>query len=839
MVTWLAWRTLRWHPGSLIGTWVTLVVAATAVAALWFVVDTTDRRQVPVERYAGVPLVAGTAGGGISPGLVVSVRSLPEVAAAVPERSFPAGLSVHGRPVRVPGDQNAWPWGHGWSSARLTPFALRDGRPPRARDEVVVDARLAAAAGLGVGDRVEVTVAGTIRTCEVVGVAAARSAWRYQSALFFADGHVTKLLGGRRGADALGVFPRPGVGTQALRAAVARAVQPYNAPGLPVVSVATGADRGEQENNFPSPAGFNTLWFSVWITALISTGMIAAAMGVSVRRRGMEIAVLRAIGARPGQIRRMLLAEGVSLAVVAAAVAVPLGMLLAPAVAARFRDLGAVSVAFEVGYRPAPMAGTLALALAMALTANLISVRRALRIRPGDALGEAPAEGRPLGKGRLLTGLALLAGAGALSAALLSDLFALYGPALMALQFATLGLAVSAAGLLAPWGVLVAGRLVRPVVARLSPVSGHLAAAAVVFNHRRYAGAVASLTLGLALVGVVTGTQLFYDWRVAAQAVRDVRADFVLRPTPGAGALSEVLRRRVLAHEGTSAAVGIGSMPAAVSVEGRPAAREPLPPASVTLVTGDITQVLDLPVRGRPSFDLGVDEIAMSDALAARAGAGLGSRLRIRLPGTAEDSSFTVTTIYTATPEVGLMLLPAGAIAGTHLTSNLHERIYVRGADPGEVVDARSAVESLTRQQYMWRKSEENAARNRLMPYLSVLVAVFCAVAAVNSLCLALVDRRREFTGLRQLGMRRGRLAGMACWESVLTVVPVLVLALAACAWLVAVQAASEPGGVAGTLSFIPFGWLAALGGGALAGTVAGSLLVIHGVMRNNRQEMA
>ncbi|MGP3934490.1 hypothetical protein [Nonomuraea sp. KM88] len=121
-MTWLAWRTLRWHPGSLVGTLITLVVAATAVGALWFVVDTTDRQKAPVERYADVPLVVGTAGGAISPGLVAAVQALPEVAATVPEHSFPAGLSVLGTPVRVPGDQNPWPWGHGWSSARLTPF---------------------------------------------------------------------------------------------------------------------------------------------------------------------------------------------------------------------------------------------------------------------------------------------------------------------------------------------------------------------------------------------------------------------------------------------------------------------------------------------------------------------------------------------------------------------------------------------------------------------------------------------------------------------------------------------------------------------------------------------
>ncbi|MFC4006383.1 hypothetical protein ACFOY2_04070 [Nonomuraea purpurea] len=134
---WAAWRTLRWHPGSVMGAFVTLVVAATVVGALWFVVDSTDRQQVPVERYAGVPLVVGTGG----------------IAGAV-------------------------------------------------------SSELVAAVG--------------------------------------------------------------------------------------------GAERGAQESNTPPPAPFNLLWFAVWLTVLVATGMVAAAMGVSIRRRSMEVAVLRAIGARPG-----------------------------------------------------------------------------------------------------------------------------------------------------------------------------------------------------------------------------------------------------------------------------------------------------------------------------------------------------------------------------------------------------------------------------------------------------------------------------------------------------------------------------------------------------------
>ncbi|WP_156325265.1 ABC transporter permease [Nonomuraea sp. SBT364] len=833
-MTWLAWRTLRWHPGSLIGMLATLVVSATAVGALWFVVDSADRQEVPVERYAGVPLVVGTSGGGISPALAAAVDALPEVGATVRDLSFPAVLFVRGARLEVPGDQCLWPWGHGWSSARLTPFQLTEGRPPRAPGEVVVDARLAAVARTGIGDRVEVAVSGTVHVHKVVGVAAPRSAWRHQSALFFADGHAARLSGRGERADALGVYPRPGVGTEALRAAVTRAVEPYNNAGLRIARVAVGADRGGQENNIVSSAGFNTLWFLVWVTALVSTGMVAAAMGLSVRRRGLEIAVLRAVGARPGQIRRMLLVETVLLVVVAAAVAVPLAMLLAPAVAARFRDFGTVSVAFEVGHHPLPVLWTFVLTLAIALVASLASVRRALRIRPGDALGEAPAEGRRLGRGRLVAGLTLLAGAGVLSAVQLWGLIGLHGAALLGLQLGTVCLTVAAVGLVAPWIVLASGKLVRGLAARVSRVDGFLAAANVIFNHRRFAGAVGSLALGVTLVGVVVGTQLFYDWRLAAYAVRDVRADHVLRPSTGQGALSEELRRRVLARGDTSAAVGIVTMPVAVSVDGRPSAQDP-PPTHATLITGDVTRVVNLTLRGRSPGDLGEGEVAVSDSL----GAGLGSRLRVRFPGEAEDALYTVTTVYADTGELGSVLLPAHAIAGTHLPSRQHERIYVRGVDPGRLADPRVPVESFTKQEYVWQKSRENAERNRTMPYVSLLVALLCLVAAINSLCLGLLDRRREFAGMRHLGMRRGQVMRMACWESLFTVVPVLVLALAATAWVTLVHAASEPGGLAVTLSLIPFGWLVPLGAAALTGAPAGSLLVVRAALRNERQVTA
>ncbi|WP_043621145.1 ABC transporter permease [Nonomuraea candida] len=796
-VVWMAWRTVRRHPGSVAGALVSLVVAATMVSALWFVIDSANARQAPVERYAGVPLVVGTGmvAGAIPPELVTAVRALPEVGAAVPELTFAVGGVDADGPV----------WGHGWSSAVLTPFRLSAGRPPRGAGEVVVDARLA---GAGVGDRVALEVAGVVRTCLVVGVATAAAEPRHQTALFFADDHAATLAGRGTGGDALGVFPRPGVGTAALAAAVSRVVAPYESAG---VRLATGAARGLEEG---TPAGPQTgLWFLLAMTALVATGMVAAAQGLSVRRRGMEIAVLRALGARPRQIRRMLLAEGLLLSALATAIGLPLGMLAAPVVAGRFRDFGNLGAAFELGYRPAPMAWTLAFTLAVALAASLMAVARALRVRPGDALGEAPQEGRRAGRARLLSGLALLAVAAALTALLLGRVTDFGGPVgTMAAQFLMIALVVAAAGLVAPWVVLSAGRLVRAVIGRVSPVGGFLATANVIFNHRRFAGAVGAIALGMTLVGVVVGTQLFYDWRAAAWAAREVRADHVLLPAHPAAGLSEEVRRGAQER-----AVGVRSMPA--TLNGRP--------TDLTVATGDVTRVLDLALPHAP----GAGEVALDASLAGRSGAQVGSRLRVRLPGAREDDLRTVTGIYPDTPELASMLVTTVGDGAARLGRGPYQKVYVRGAL------ARPTPLALTKRDYVWHTAREHAARNRALPYVSVLVALFGLVAAVNGLCLALLDRGREFTGMRRLGLRRAQIARMICWESLLTVLPVLLLALAATVWTTLVHAVSEPGGPAALASFIPFDWLASLGGGALLAALAGSLLAVRAAMRNQERQ--
>src|SRR5262249_46359586 len=76
--------------------------------------------------------------------LIARLRGLPGVARVVPDVSFPVAMVRDHRPLTI----GARPAGHGWSSAQLTPFHLREGgSAPHGPREVVFDTALAARTG--------------------------------------------------------------------------------------------------------------------------------------------------------------------------------------------------------------------------------------------------------------------------------------------------------------------------------------------------------------------------------------------------------------------------------------------------------------------------------------------------------------------------------------------------------------------------------------------------------------------------------------------------------------------------------------------------------------------
>lgn len=150
----------------------------------------------------------------------------------------------------------------------------------------------------------------------------------------------------------------------------------------------------------------------------LSILVVAVTMSLAVSGQLRDIALLRTVGAAPGQIRRSVAWQAVVVSVPASV----LGWLLAFPVgsgwlaAMRQHDAAPAAVAF----RPHPLALVIALSatVPIAVVAAWLAAVRTSRLRPGSALTEVTTGRRRVGPARTVLGAVLLVGAVVLSAVL-------------------------------------------------------------------------------------------------------------------------------------------------------------------------------------------------------------------------------------------------------------------------------------------------------------------------------------------------------------------------------------------------------------------------------------
>src|SRR5262245_14700418 len=290
----IALSTLNGRKGGMLGAYAAVALAVVLVVSAGILLESSLRAPLPVERLAGAAVVVQadtslSAGGDVSvllperarlsEGLADRLGAVPGVQAAVADRSFAVGGSLTG---------------HGWSSAALTPLHLVAGGPPRGSGDVVLDA----ASGSRVGDRVEVATAAGRRVFTVSGLVPASS----QDAAFFRDDVARSLSGSGSRVDLVGLVAAPGVDAGELAGRVRSALDD------PGVRVLTGAKRGQAESLDATLgkedviAGLTS--FGV-LAALVAVFVVASAFSLSVQQRHRELALFRAIGTTPRQVRRM------------------------------------------------------------------------------------------------------------------------------------------------------------------------------------------------------------------------------------------------------------------------------------------------------------------------------------------------------------------------------------------------------------------------------------------------------------------------------------------------------------------------------------------------------
>ncbi|WP_255948326.1 ABC transporter permease [Streptomyces odontomachi] len=829
----LALATLRKRKGSAVGSLLALFCAAAIVCACGVLLESGIHGKVPVERYAGTSVMVGakqeiswtkvkhkkgktkkktksdplSAHAWLPTSVGDRLSALPG-AKVVEDLTFTANLVSPSGSV-LPGPEGKPSKGHGWASAALTPYTLVSGTEPRRDDDVVIDTDLAAASGLKAGDRTVIQSTGSPQTFRVAGVVQPKSAVNHESALFF-DAKEARTLAGHAGKVA--AYGVSGVSPAKVEAALSGTT----------AQVFADDDRGKIEYPDASAARTKLISMSGAIggTALIvAVLVVVGTFALSIQQRYRELAMLRAIGAKPRQIRRMIGREALLLGVVAAIPGALVGLPLSSFIHHEFVSLGALPDALKMTRGPLPVLGGAFATVLAAWVAARVTGRRIARISPMGALAESAVERRSVGAGRVLAGL-VFTGVAVIITVVLAALHT--EAASMPVTYLSILLWMIAVSLLGPYLSRAAVALLRGPL-RAFPVGGFLASRNSHANSRRFSSVVTPLAL---LIGMTT-TILFVPSTIsqAAQAQSDagIKADHVvtadgpgvpaaaareLSAAPGVSTVTQLLQTRVWVGQDKRQSLGVSS--------------------------AGLQKTLDPDVKSGSLAHFGHGTIAMSEGAAD--GRDIGDRVQLTL-GDGTKASFRLVATYGRSLGFGDILFDFDDVDG-HVDNPLASALLVKDTStadrlgtrlkrfPGLAVASGSAFDQL-------QADQEKTNNDANMMFMGLIIA-FTAIAIINTLAMATGGRSREIALMRLVGSTRRQVLRTLRWEVALMLVVATVLGTGA-AWLtlsgfsVGMVGSASPGIVPGSYLLVLVG--------AIALGMVGTVVPARFVMRRNPAE--
>ena len=740
-----AWAMVRHRFASFAGTFVAVFLGVAVVAGS-ATLHLSSRPQAPA-RYDRAPVLVTPPDPGTgdvmdrqawsleqAAGLAARLAAVPGVTAAVPDPWFYVQRIEQGRPI---GDaQAALLDGHAWSSAALGGHRLTSGRAPAAPGEVVIGDQqplltttggatptaLRPAAGQAPAVPGEVTTgdgsagdgSAEDSTVEVL-TAAGPESWRVTGTV---DGPGFYVLDGeaRKRASGVHVIGLTMTGDVPRIADEARSV--VGAEGV----VRSGAERDALEPVSVTRIrwlGAQLLIVLVMLGAFATVFVVASTCALSAAQRRRELGLLRAVGATPGQVRRLMYAETVLIALLAGLLGAPAGAAAAPLLADPMISRGLEPAGFTVTWQPAALAGAVLLGLFVALAGVTVAARRSSRIPPLEALREAAADPRPMTAMRWACGVLCSVTGGALLAGMSS--FPLESQVTVGLGAAMLLL--TAAASLSP--VLI-GPLVRAVARPWrGTATGMLVREGTLTGVRRVASTAAPVLATVGLTVLLAGMVATIEVAVGFDETAKYPDGQVLVPagTPGLSA-------------------------AAVAAQGA----EPVLSTRVLLTHGGAT-------KGRSATGTGDGDGLVLDRLTAaglkasagdtvtvRFADGAVTRLPVSRIGGAIDLPRELVREHDPDALTGMLMLtdPPVPAAGARALP-VHDFVMEEVAEEGRLVDL-------------------------FLLALIGLTAGYTAIAVANTLLMATAARRGEFRALRLAGAGTGQVLGVVSAEALLAV---------------------------------------------------------------------
>ncbi|MFR9779071.1 ABC transporter permease [Micromonospora sp. MS34] len=641
---------------------------------------------------------------------------------------------------------------------------LREGRAPQSDTEIVVNAALAEAAKVKVGDTVGVLTPMSSKRQDftlvgVFGYSGDRdSLGGVNEVAFTTPAAQQQILGKPDLFTNVTVRAADGSTPAALRDAVAAAIGPD-------YEVKTGeqlaADTSAGLKDGLSFINKILLGFAA-VALLVGTFLILNTFSIIVAQRTRELALLRAVGASGRQVIGSVVLEALAVGLIASVLGLGAGIGVGALLAWVFGQQGGLAVA-GIGVPAAAVIAAFTVGMVITVLAALLPALRASRIPPIAAMQDVATPDRPLTRvtvgGAVVTGIgAVLLFLGLTERAGGHTLWAVLGGVL----FALIGVA------------LLTPLISRPVVALLGSifawsVPGKLGRLNSGRNPRRTAITAAALMVGIALVTGVTVILDSAKGSITALAEDTIKAELVIagdQSGPRPPSFDPAVLDEIAALPGVRLADGeygdmalVGGKRTWVAAGSDPAALQGVFGAKAT--AGDISRI-------------GPDQMLINSDVAENRNLSVGSTVTVQL-SRGEARTYTVSGIYQSSQLTNPVMLPAQATRDFAIPQPIQG--YVQLAPGTRIEEVQPQVERLLadspevsvadRGAFIKQQTGQLDTPLKMIQILLALAIVIAVLGIVNTLALSVLERTRELGLLRAIGLNRAQTMRMITVEAV------------------------------------------------------------------------
>ncbi|MCX5410282.1 ABC transporter permease [Streptomyces sp. NBC_00335] len=543
---------------------------------------------------------------------------------------------------------------------------------------------------------------------------------------------------------------------------------------------------GLQNSDPSAPSLKKLLTFMAGMSGFVSVFVVASTFAFAVAGRRRETALLRAVGATPRQVRLLVLGEAVVVSLAASLCGALLGLAVAPLFARWLISRGAAPEGFTVEFSAGPLLIAVAIEVVVAVAGAYTAARRAGRVRPVEALGDAAVDGRVMTLGRWLWALGHLA----VFAAVLT-LFTTMPPGMSrdpqlrdpqnvpVWSLLIDGIAIMAVALFAPLLVPPLVRLLTLPVSLAAGAVGLLARQNALASVRRTVSTATPMFLVIGLTGTVVGSTLTFGDARTIQSREALAAQYVVEPDGGsalAPGTVEELRRLDGVRTTTVRTTWLNGLEGGTAAAGSSPATGTV---AATAVDGDAATTWRLPTESGSLERLQGPSVAVSGALAAANGWQVGDTLTSSLDDGA-PVTLTVVALVETPLSLAEVLLPYSVVAG-HLDGDPQPTaafLSTSAGAPPPVLDPASHAKVTAAA--AWGGKDDPRSRSDWIAMIAILgpALLYALIAIVNTMMMSTGDRLRDFSTLRLTGGNNRQVLSMVGVEAALTAATATVLAL-------------------------------------------------------------